>query len=298
MLLPKFVVIGAPRSNTRWLAKCLSDHPEIGLPPDEIYFFTTRRVVASNWSKGLEWYSSLFEKCVKPTTKTWGEVTPVYLFDDDTPHLMHKCIPDAKLICSLRDQSERAYSWYRLFLRFNPDIFWTDYSFKKFLTYHNEVYGREGFYLEHLQRYLTLYPRESMLVLLNEDLKSDPIAYIQNIYRFLDVDPTFVPPSVNKYINPMNPEVLRSKTLKNISISIEQSYKLKKLGLGQISDVINRINTLRIAADRYPTRHQLDPEMRSRMADLYREHNEKLGDFLGRDLSHWNSGDTGKRAFS
>ncbi|HEY4481622.1 MAG TPA: sulfotransferase domain-containing protein [Candidatus Brocadiaceae bacterium] len=288
MLLPKFVVIGAPRSNTRWLAQCLSEHPEIALPPQEVYFFTTRRVVSSNWSKGLEWYSKLFEKCVEPRSKTWGEVTPVYLFDEDTPHLMYQCIPDAKLICCLRDQSQRAYSWYRLFLRFNPDLFGTDYSFKKFLTYHNDVYGREGFYLEHLQRYLSLYSGESMLILLNDDLKIDPIDYVQKVYHFLGVDSAFVPSSVNKHINPMNPEVPKSKTLQKISTYIEQSYKLRKLGLDKVSDVINRINTLRVSKDDYPLRHQLDPEMRARMADLYQEHNKKLGDFLGRDLSHWN----------
>jgi hypothetical protein len=37
-------------------------------------------------------------------------------------------------------------------------------------------------------------------------------------------------------------------------------------------------------------RHRLDPQMRERTQNLYHDHNERLGAFLGRDLSHWNNG--------
>ena len=164
MLLPKFIGIGAPRCGTRWISQCLSEHPQISLPPHEVYFFTTRRMVHSFWTKGLEWYSGFFEECARSGSTLCGEITPVYLFDEDTPGLIHSCIPEAKLICVLRDQAERAYSWYRLFLKVNPDLFKTSYSFKKFLTYHTEVYSTEGFYLDHLKRYLGFFPRESLLI--------------------------------------------------------------------------------------------------------------------------------------
>jgi len=290
MLMPKFVGIGAPRCGTRWLAQCLSEHPQVGMPPHEAYFFTTRRVVHSFWSKGLQWYSGLFEKCFGSGITTWGEITPVYLFDDDTPSLMHKCIPDAKLICCLRDQSERAYSWYRLFLKTNPDIFKTDYSFRKFLTYHTEVYGREGFYLEHLQRYLALFPRESVLILLYDDLEKGPVCYIQRVFRFLEVDSSFIPPSSNNRINPMNLELPRSQALRRISARIRGSRRLTRIGLARIGHVIDKLNNMQVASADFPARHQMDPGIRARMAELYRAHNKELGEFLGRDLSHWNRG--------
>ncbi len=283
--MPKFIGIGAPRCGTRWIAKCLSEHPQIALPPEEVYFFTTRRVVHSHWSKGLEWYSGLFEKCVGPGITTWGEITPVYLFDDDTPGLMHDSVPDAKLICCLRDQSERAYSWYRLFLRVNPDLFKTDYSFKKFLTYHTEVYGREGFYLEHLERYLSLYSRESILILLYDDLETDPGSYINRLFRFLEVDPSVIVPSLNRRINPMNLELPRSRILREIAFLIRRYWKP-----GKMADLYYKLNTMHVATSAFPRRHKMDPEMRERMAELYADHNKKLGDLLDRDLSLWNRG--------
>lgn len=283
MPLPKFVGIGAPRCGTRWLAQCLSEHPQVALPPHEVYFFTTRRVVHSFWSKGLDWYSSVFEKLASAEVTTWGEITPTYLFDDDAPHLMHQCLPKAKLVCCLRDQAERAHSWYRLFLHFNPEIFLTNYSFRQFLTYHNEVYGREGFYLEHLQRYLALYPRESILVLLYDDLRKDPTDVIEQVFRFLDVDASFLPPSLHKRINPMPLEVPRSRALQRIAARLKPRRGLAKIGL-----LIDELNTVQVDRASFPPRHQLDPEMRARMAELYENHNQKLGEFLGRDLSHWN----------
>ena len=285
MILPKFIGIGAPRCGTRWLAQCLSEHPQIVLPSHEVYFFTTRRVVHSFWSKGLQWYSSLFEQCIGAGVTAWGEITPVYLFDEDTPFLMHECVPDAKLVCCLRDQSERAYSWYRLFLKTNPGIFRADYSFRKFLTYHNEVFGREGFYLEHLQRYLKVYPRQAMLIMLYDDLKTDPTSYIQRVFRFLDVDPSFTPLSLSKRINPMHLEIPRSKILHKITSKLGRYGKL-----GKILALVDKLNIVPVGISEFPRRHKMDPEMRDRIAELYDDHNKRLGEFLGRDLSHWNRG--------
>jgi hypothetical protein len=283
MPLPKFIGIGAPRCGTRWLAKCLSEHPQIALPEQEVYFFTTRRVVHSFWSRGLEWYSGLFERCKDEAATTWGEITPVYLFDDDTPHLMHRCLPKAKLICCLRDQTTRAYSWYRLFLAINPDIFLTNYSFKQFLTYHSEVYGREGFYLQHLQKYLALYPRESILVTLYDDLCRDPVEYVRQVFHFLKVDASFVPPSLNDRINPMLLQLPRSATLQKLAAHLKTFRRLRSVGL-----LAEKLNMREVDQADFPLRHKLDPEMKARMADLYQEHNRELGEFLGRDLSHWN----------
>jgi hypothetical protein len=285
MFMPKFIGIGAPRCGTRWLAQCLYEHPQIALPPQEVYFFTTRRIVHSFWSKGLQWYSDLFEKCIGPGVTTWGEITPVYLFDDDTPSLMHRCVPDAKLICCLRDQSKRAYSWYRLFLKVNSEIFKTDYSFRKFLTYHTEVFGREGFYLENLQKYFAYYPRESILILLYDDLEKDPLSFIRKVFYFLKVDSSYIPPSLNKRINAMKLELPRSETFKKVSTNLWKFQRLQKI-LG----LLDKLNTIQVNNSDFPNRHRMDRELRDRMAALYSDHNKKLGDFLGRDLGHWNLG--------
>jgi hypothetical protein len=283
--LPKFIGIGAPRSGTRWLAECLVEHPEISLPPEEVYFFTTKRVVHSFWSRGLEWYKKLLADTMKPGAVICGEITPWYLVDDDTPKLIHQCVPKVKLICMLRDQSERAYSWYRFFLKVNPDLYLSDYSFKRFLTYHCEVYGRDGFYLDHIRRYLNYFSRDSLLVLLYDDLRSDPLSLIRDVYQFLDVDSSFVPQSAQKRINEAELLIPRSWIVKQVADRLGGRRVVSRL-----AGPLKRLNSKRIEARDLPIRHRLDPEMRARMRDLYLVHNEQLGAFLGRDLSHWNTG--------
>ena len=285
MSLPQFIGIGAPRSGTRWLAQCLAEHPEISLPSDEVYFFTTRRVVHSYWHRGLEWYEKIISTNPKPGAKIFGEITPVYLLDDDTPHLIRQTLPDVKLICLLRDQSERAYSWYRFFLRVNPEIFDTNYSFRHFLTYQTEVYGQEGFYLEHIERYLRVFDRESLLVLLYDDIEARPLPLIRCVYSFLGVNPTFAPPSAGVRINEATVATVRSRFVRRISSKLAALPALRRL-----SGTLNAINLKRVGRENLPRRHRLDPEMRERMRELYADHNERLGRFLKRDLSHWNTG--------
>ena len=285
MILPKFLGIGAPRCGTRWLAQCLSEHPQIALPPHEVYFFTTRRVVHSFWDRGVEWYKRLLADSMKPGAATWGEMTPVYLLDDDTPALIHQCIPNVKLICVLRDQSERAYSWYRFFLKVNPDLYWSNYSFRRFLTYHTEVCGREGFYLDHIERYLTYFRRESLLILLYDDLVNRPLSLIRDVYDFLGVDSAFVPPSVEKRINEADIVITRSLIIRRAALVLSRIPVLRWL-----SQPLERLNKKNMQRENLAPRHRLDPEMRARMRVLYHDHNRRLGAFLGRDLSHWNSG--------
>jgi len=285
MPLPNFIGIGAPRSGTRWLAECLAEHPEISLPPEEVYFFTTRRVVHSFWDRGVEWYKKLLAESMKPGTVICGEITPWYLIDEDTPKLIRQCVPEVKLICLLRDQAERAYSWYRFFLKVNPDLFYSDYSFRRFLTYHTEVYGRDGFYLDHIRRYLNYFSRDSLLVLLYDDVTSDPLPLIRDVYQFLNVDSVFVPQSARKRINEADLVVPRSWKVKQAA-----DWLGTRRALGRFSDPLRRLNSKKIEVEDLPVRHRLDPQMRERIRDLYHDHNERLGIFLGRDLSHWNNG--------
>ncbi len=282
-MLPNFIVLGAPRCGTRWLSQCLAEHPQIAVPSEEVYFFTQRRVVHSFYEKGLDWYSAKFEDISIPGITTFGDITPVYLFDEDTPGLISEHIPDVKLICCVRDQTDRAYSWYRFFLKINNDLVHTNYSFRKFLTYSNEVYGREGFYLEHINRYLSYFPRNSIHVMNYDDVISAPQKTIEDVYAFLDVDKSYIPNSLTKKVNIVNPKLVRSDHL-NRFVGYLGKYKSLKL----VSALIDNLNILQFNPEKLPVRHQCDPEMRQRMSQLYRGHNEELGAFLGQNLSHWN----------
>ena len=103
---PDFIGIGAEKAGTSWIYYCLHQHPSIDTRIKETYFFN----MGSNWSKGFEWYESFFKHC-HPTAKT-GEFSPGYLTDPVAPEKIYKKHPNTKLIVSLRNPVDRAFSAY------------------------------------------------------------------------------------------------------------------------------------------------------------------------------------------
>jgi hypothetical protein len=68
-VLPNFILIGAPRAGTTWIAKNLEAHPDIFIPrKKELHFFDYQ------YSDGLESYASYFRDA--GDAKAIGEATP------------------------------------------------------------------------------------------------------------------------------------------------------------------------------------------------------------------------------
>ena len=54
-MLPNFLIIGAQKAATTWLARSLEQHQDVFMAPEkEIHFFNHR------FERGLEWYESRF----------------------------------------------------------------------------------------------------------------------------------------------------------------------------------------------------------------------------------------------
>lgn len=113
MTLPNFLIIGAQKAGTSWLAYQLEKHPEVYLPKKEIHYFDKE----FNYAKGLDWYKSHFDSVTTETAI--GEKTPEYLWANGAgweDHLsnVHKnlfeTLPNARLIITLRNPVDRAIS--------------------------------------------------------------------------------------------------------------------------------------------------------------------------------------------
>src|SRR5262245_10806424 len=282
MTLPTFLGIGTGRSGTRWLAQTLGEHPEIYMHPGEVYFFTTRDFLSS-WSNGLAWYNALFEEPSRQKqVHQQVEITPMYLSDLSSPQLIHQTIPNIKLICTLREQAEHHYSFYKLMLSLHPDLFLTNYSFAHYLNNYSRVVHM-GFYMEHIQHYLQWFSRDQILILLYEDLQEDPKKYIQSIFRFLGVDDSFEPPSLRSVINGRD-DIIHPKSLeiRNLVAYLQERNYTK------IADWLEKKNTACTPSSEFTPRNRMGEDIRTRIAAMYAEQNQRLGDFLGRNLDYWN----------
>lgn len=198
-VLPNFLIIGAQKAGTTWLANQLRQHPDVFMCPNEIHFFDK----SYNYEKGASWYTEHFRGA--KSQKAVGEKTPDYLWANgegveghlSTVHChIHELLPDVRLIVVLRNPVNRAVSAVNHIIgsgRVPPQ-----YSADQLLVgrYKHLVQGHGvlayGRYHEQIQAFLTLFKREQLLVLIfEEDVIESPAQGLQKVCRFLEIDPNF-----------------------------------------------------------------------------------------------------------
>lgn len=186
-----FIGIGAQKSGTSWAYTCLYEHPQICIPVKEIHFFSRPR-----YENGTSWYEDHFKRC-KDGTKC-GEWSTSYLYSEETPERIHAHYPDVKLLAILRNPVDRAYSQYRNAVRSGEiakEVTFDAYSAEE------ESVWKQGLYAEQLERYLKFFKREQLLVLVYEDIRKNPIAFMRRIHEFLGINLDFVSDMVYTEVN-------------------------------------------------------------------------------------------------
>lgn len=292
-----FAGVGAGKAGTTWIAACLREHPQVCIAKgkETNYFCTqhslrklpltvTRYTSSQRW-RGEKWFQSLFSHHQPGQLR--GEFSPTYISDPTTPALLHEHNPNMKLIFNYRNPVDVLYSGYYQITELQP----IHESFEEFFDLHPEFIDYSSFYTNTM-RYLEHFPREQMFFILMDDIKADSEKVYRDLCRFLEIDPEFTPESLHKRVNER--VVVRYRWLRDIvskiiyllsfSKPVRKLVKepLKRLGAGKLAYQIRVRNN---APDAYVP---MSPETRARLVEIFREENEKLGEFLGRDLSHWN----------
>jgi hypothetical protein len=220
MTKPTFLVIGAQKSATTWLAGALEAHPDIYTPATkELHYFDLRE----RYRRGADWYLRHFDAGVGH--KAVGECTPNYLWvtdalppelvelgfdadrfapeavpdvNRDIPALVRDMLPDLRIVVILRDPVERTVSSFHHQVRMRRLPPWS-----RILDVGHR-YGIIGmsFYDNHVQRWFERFERERFLILIfEEDIVSRPEEALTRVYRHLGVDDTFVAPNVREKRN-------------------------------------------------------------------------------------------------
>jgi hypothetical protein len=205
-VLPDFLVIGAQRAGTTTLYHALVQHPQIlgAIADKEVHFFDVR------YADGIDAYRGAFPtraavRRAGPGARV-GEATPYYLFHPAVPARVASQLPDVRLIAVLRDPVERAWSQYR----HEVDLGDETLSFEGALDREDErLAGQEarlvgddaatsfahqhhgyvarGRYVEQVQRWWSVFPKERLLLLRAEDLFAHPAEAFTGICEHLGV---------------------------------------------------------------------------------------------------------------
>lgn len=269
-ILPDFLVIGAARCGSTWIHEALKEHPAIAMPLDrkEIHFFNRD----SHYAQGLGWYAPFFTH--KTDDQICGEVTPSYLSDEKAAARIAQHVPKAKLVVSLRNPAERAFSSYTGYVmagKLSPSD--TIFEADKKLDFDNQSsLLAHGHYAEHLARYFSLFPRENILVLFYEDLAKDPQNFISRIYTFLEVDATYQPAVLNKRVN------------EGRFSSFLRFFNVVASWLPESVQKYIQKTVIMLRKKLAPRHKEIPSDLKTQLDDYYRGYNRKLAELLGVEL--------------
>ena len=298
MTMPNFLIIGTAKSGTTALYNYLKQHPQVYVSPvKEPKFFAYEgekldfrgpgdRVANSSVVTDIEAYRALFAKASGETVL--GEASPLYLYIPKARERIRHYVPEAKLIAILRNPAERAYSHFSQMVRDGReplDDFSQALGAEEERVRDNWAFGwhykRMGFYHAQLERYFDVFGREQIKVYLYEDLKTDPVGVLREIFRFLGVDDAFVPDMSLKH------NVSGIPKSQALHAFIRQSHPIKSVFKPFVPEGLRlRLKTsLRNRNLRQPP--PLSPEVRKELAEAYREDILRLQGLIRRDLSTW-----------
>lgn len=299
MIMPNFLVIGAAKAGTTSLYKYLEQHPDLYMSsfkePGFFAFEGEKPVLngpgAQKWvdrwvTTDLFSYQQLFKEYTGQ--KAIGEASSYYLYyHDKVPFTIKKYVPNVKLIVILRDPVDRAFSNYVWAVRDRAEPI---ADFSEALSAENGRildnwgvkwrYLDQGFYCRQLQPYYERFNRDRIKVCLYEDLISNPVGLIQDIFSFLDIDNTFVPDisrKHNKSLLPRNKAWHQFLTKPNAVKSLLKPFLPVEL----------RQYLQKTATAKNLFKPQLTPGIRQKLVKQYREDILQLQDLIDRDLSSW-----------
>lgn len=269
-MLPTFLGIGATRASSTWLARNLDQHPDIYVPwLKELKFFH----IEENYAKGLDYYQTLFPKWNgEPVV---GDVSPGYLSSAIAPGRIKTHLPNAKLICCLRDPLERTYSHFWMVKARFPVS--QEVTFEEMLETNPDLIDYSLYY-QHLERYLRLFPREQLHIYLFHNVEKNPEKVIKDVFHFLEVDENFVPTYLHNKVNAATTmgKLARSRILWHFT-RVLRRFSSRTAPVQKFIETYNA---------------QTIPPMKSETARnlkaLLKKDVEQLQDLLHIDLSMWN----------
>ena len=291
-MLIDFIGIGAPKSGSTWLGKVLTEHPQILFSSQksrkELHFFNSQDIWGddgpgrfNNYDKGIDWYLDQFPPAQKNHIR--GEFTISYMSDPTVHKRIKSYFPNVKIIATLRNPVDMVYSLFRYFengaILNIPDTFET--------TIKSGIFLDKGFYFKHLSNFFESFPKKNIHIILHDDINKDPTKVVKDLYRFLNVDANFIPPSLNIRVN--EAFTVRSKLLKRIGrIFFKYLILLRLRFLSKKIIESRKAQNIYAFINKKPAKYPpIKQEMRSKLYNLYSSDIEQLEKLIGRDLSIW-----------
>ena len=289
---PNFFIVGAPKSGTTAMYHYLRGHPDVFMPERKEAHYFGSDIRSPIFVNDLDDYLARFEDA--RDEQRVGEAAIWYLYSEKAAEEIKAFSPDAKIIAMLRNPVDMIYSYHSQRLYNGNEAI---RSFEDALAAENDrregrrlpedphplhglMYRQIPRYGEQLERYFKVFGRDNVRVIIFDDFKRDTAGAFRQTLEFLGVDPSYQ--TEFKVINPNR--TVRSSFLRSfIYHPPAWTHRLatwlvpKPLRKRILKGLLN-FNTKPVK------RKSMDPALRARLNDVYREDVEHLGRLLNRDL--------------
>jgi hypothetical protein len=304
VILPTFVVAGAPRCGTTSLHYYLRQHPQICMSaikePNYFLFGRDGRpliaeapIIRKSIQKLAE-YSALF----RPTeaTKAIGEASPLYLYTQPTAAQLLAVCGVVQVLCVLRRPADRAWSHFvyatdeapedrdRVFAELVDAEMRAGPQYEPYRTRTHLV--RLGRYADQVERYQQTFGAENVHVFLMEDLHADRAGSLARMCEAVGVDPTFGFDLSQRY----NPAGIAgsSPTLRRLVRKVTPT--LKAVLPNRLAGRLAEARMTRASSARSEPAPEIDPDVERRITEWCADDVDRLAGLIGRDLSGWQEG--------
>ncbi len=304
MKIPNFFIVGQPKSGTTALYHFLKQHPTIYVPEKkelhhfERDFHETRNRLLKNkmilrrlnkfHNYKEEDYLKHFENAKRQ--KILVDITPNYLYSKKAAKAIHKFNPKAKILAIFREPISFVYS---LHSQYVYDLIEHEKNFEKAISLEKErkkgtrlmksgrlvdllFYGERVKYEKQLKRYLEVFPKEQIKVIIFDDLIQNNEKTYYEILNFLEVK-KFKPDF--KIVNP-NKRVRFEFIRESAKFLVDRGFGfvLPKKIRNNLENLINKITT------KYQKRKKLDANLIKQLKKRYKPEVVKFNKLLKKHM--------------
>jgi Sulfotransferase domain len=305
--IPNFFIVGGPKCGTTALDQYLSSHSDIFVSNKEMHFF------GSDLQFGSQFYRR-DEKAYRAEFEGWkgqacvGETSVWYLFSRRAAAEIKAFNPESRIIIMLREPAAMLYSLYHQFrcdgnehLRTFEEALQAEEDRSAGRRLARQTYFRQGLiyrsvtrYTEQVKRYFDAFGRDRVHVILYDDFAADTAGVYHKALAFLGVCPSRVDPAMDfRVINgnqtvksPVLRSLLQDPLVRGTAIAL--GSRLPKPVFAAVQKIGLQLSSLNLRSEK---RSEFAPELQRSLRREFAPEVDRLGELLGRDLSHWSNPD-------
>lgn len=290
------MVVGVEKGGTTSLGAYLAEHPDVlshlgsEVGDDRIEFPGFVAGASHDRDAFRRDFLEFFGREADPAETVVGKSVGI-MHRPGAAEALQRHNPDCRLVASLRNPVDRAYSsfWYQRY-RGTEDA----PTFEAALEREREraaegvhdpdrEYLGKGRYVEHLERLTGMFGRDRLHVLLLEDLKERPGAAVSEVFEFLELEPMDVDQDIVKNTARRPRWTFLARVLQREGMARDTFRALvPRRARRRLWGWLRRMN----AEETRPP--PMDDATRRRLVEHFRPYNRRLEAFLGRELGHWN----------